>query len=638
MAMLAGRGGDSRVQSEVSGRSRLYAALPVLVPVVAGALLTTMVLASARGAARSDTDAAVRALVAEAVSPLSAAIRSQVDQAARSAGASETVTPARAGEFEGFQSLIEARDSGVPTLQDQASPASIVVPVYSSAQPPPSTQARREAITEYRIVALALDPVLAGLTTEGGGLAVRGPSGGVVVATEPPPSGGRSFAAALDLGAAAGWVVQGWLPDPGTPSGTWVWLTGLLIACAGLAVAASYLQRSSTATRAREDRLERDVALVAGLAPVVQASLDLGEVIPAASAHLRDGLNLAGLSLSIYGDAGERPVFTWGVAPDIEVTPASVSATHLEPGETFVVVLARGGRLLGTLRVVAGARLHESDIRALGTASELLGSALANAQAFDRQQVAMEGMQALDELKTVFLATASHELRTPVTAIVGFSSLALEELRSGDADAAATFLEPVLANAHSLQTLIEQLLDFSRLERGIMPSGLEVLDLARTTSDLLGERAELTAQHRLVLELTPGCRVRGSAAALARIVTNLVGNAAKYSPAGSTITVTVRSTGPSWVELIVDDEGPGVAETERDRVFSRFYRGSGPEVVRTSGTGVGLAIVAEFAASLGATAQVLSAPTGGARFVVTFPSVSTLVSNHYEGASDVQHA
>ena len=108
-------------------------------------------------------------------------------------------------------------------------------------------------------------------------------------------------------------------------------------------------------------------------------------------------------------------------------------------------------------------------------------------------------------------------------------------------------------------------------------------------------------------------------------MTNLVGNAVKYSPAGTLVRVTVTSEGDRAV-LLVDDEGPGVAEVDRARIFSRFYRGRGDAVTRTRGAGIGLAIVAEYAASMSGAADVLSAPGGGARFRVTFPAVAVSVT------------
>jgi signal transduction histidine kinase len=235
----------------------------------------------------------------------------------------------------------------------------------------------------------------------------------------------------------------------------------------------------------------------------------------------------------------------------------------------------------------------------------------------------MEQLRSVDELKTVFLATASHELRTPVTAIVGFSSLLLTSWDDIDRDKGRAFLERVVANARSLETLIEQLLDFSRLERGLRPATDEVLDIGATTLRILDEQPELFDAHELKTHVMPGCAVRGSSAAVERIVSNLVGNAAKYSPAGSTITVSVRRDGDN-VLLTVDDEGAGVPEPDRERVFSRFYRGPGDAVAKTRGAGIGLAIVAEFAASMSATAAVSRAPSGGARFAVTVPAALAL--------------
>jgi signal transduction histidine kinase len=106
--------------------------------------------------------------------------------------------------------------------------------------------------------------------------------------------------------------------------------------------------------------------------------------------------------------------------------------------------------------------------------------------------------------------------------------------------------------------------------------------------------------------------------AVERVVSNLVGNAAKYSPAGTTIRVSVRER-RGRAELAVDDEGPGVPQAEREQVFTRFFRGRGDSVTATRGAGLGLAIVTEFAATMNGQVSVTSAAGGGARFVVTYP-------------------
>jgi signal transduction histidine kinase len=276
--------------------------------------------------------------------------------------------------------------------------------------------------------------------------------------------------------------------------------------------------------------------------------------------------------------------------------------------------------VLGVLRVVAGDALLRDDLIALSTAGELVGSTLANADAFARQQDVVERMRSVDELKTVFLATASHELRTPVTAIVGFSALLLQHWDTMNPDQRRKLIERVHANSQRLEALTEQLLDFAQLERGL-PRGEDlVIDLSRVVEQILADQPELAGGHTIDTYLASRCLIRGSRPALERIVTNLVGNAAKYSPAGTRITVSVQPEDDRAV-LLIDDEGPGVPEADRERIFSRFYRGRGDSVTSTRGAGVGLAIVAEYAASMSAAVTVRSAPTGGARFTISFPAV-----------------
>jgi signal transduction histidine kinase len=613
-------------------REALRAGIPLLLT----ALLVPWLLMSARSHARTQADAEARGDVASVVAQISAAFRAQLSAAALTSG---TTIPAASLGTSSLSpaTAIEARDAGTPTLDDTSRPPSVIVPVYATAAPPATTAERRSALVGYRAVPLALDAALVAALPADGGLVLHGPDRAVGSEPRPKPGGARSFSAPLDVGGAPGWTLEAWERPGGVPAQTWLVCAGLLLACGVLCAVLVLDRRHATESQERQEQLERDGMLVSGLAPVVQASLDLGEVIPAATSHLVQGLDLVGLTLSVPGPSGERQLFAWGEAPDPSTVPTAKTPDRLARGETFALSLARGGRVLGVLRVLAGAPLNETDLRALATASELLGSTLANAEAFAQQQSVVERMQSVDELKTVFLATASHELRTPVAAIVGFSTLVLDQWGQGDPDKALPFLERVLANARSLETLTEQLLDFSRLERGMKPALGEVLDLADTTRKVLQEQPELTGDHLLTLALGSDCHVRGSEPAVNRIITNLVGNAAKYSPKGTRITVTVASD-DQRVVLTVDDEGSGVAEADRERIFTRFYRGRGDAVSSTRGTGVGLAIVAEFAASMSGTAVVEEAPSGGARFRVTFPAAEGLVPARHEGDPHVRLA
>ena len=234
-------------------------------------------------------------------------------------------------------------------------------------------------------------------------------------------------------------------------------------------------------------------------------------------------------------------------------------------------------------------------------------------------------MRGLDDLKTVFVATASHELRTPVAAVIGYANELVENWDTLDPKTGLLYAQRVNSNARRLADLVEHLLDFSRLEQRGADSGDKlVLDLGAEVQEILDVNTDLTPDHQLLAGLEPGALVLGTRLAIERVLVNLVGNAAKYSPAGSTIRVRVERGGQdsTTAHLIVDDEGPGVPEEEREQIFSRFFRGKGDAVIRTRGAGLGLAIVTEFAASMGGEVSIDSAPTGGTRFAVAYPLCS----------------
>lgn len=615
---------------EPSNRVALLGA--VAVPAVLGVVAAGLLVGYQQQQDRLGADARARAAAAVAVAQVDSALAQRLAEAETSAGAGGVTIPASAlGTEVSPVRAAQARDTGRPTLDDAATPPAVLAPVYREGAELSGTAARRRALIGYRVAPLDLGATLTSLAGTGG-VVVRGPHG-IVAGADGPPADAHTFTVNVGLAGAPGWTVQAWVPQPGASRAAWLWAIGVLAFFGGLAATGVALVRRWNRAQRRQDEVERQHALVTGLAPVVQTSLDLGEVAPAMSAHLVGRLSLAGLSLSTAAGGGPRELFSWGQVPDEKVEPGPLP-DRLEPGRTHAVSLVRAGRAIGVLRIVAGVPLARAELAALATASELVTSALANAEVLAEQRRVVERLRGVDELKTVFLATATHELRTPVTAIVGFSDLLLEHGESLDAARARMFLERVRNNGRSLQSLIDQLLDFSRLERGMLPEPAQLLDLGAEVARLLGDRLELTAHHRVEADLADGCLMLGSASALERIVTNLAGNAAKYSPPGTLIRVTVRSDGER-ITLIVDDEGPGVAPADRDRIFSRFYRGTGIAVNKTRGVGVGLAIVAEYVASMAGVVSVDEAPTGGARFIVSFPAAQAQPETDREGAQHV---
>lgn len=185
-----------------------------------------------------------------------------------------------------------------------------------------------------------------------------------------------------------------------------------------------------------------------------------------------------------------------------------------------------------------------------------------------------------------FLADAAHELRSPVAALALQVQLAERAHTSG---ARAAAFEELAYGVERSRRLVQQLLDFARLEPGVQAEPLVAVDLARLVREVVsGYAGQAEAQDvDLGVEAPPAVQVRGSDGELRSLIENLVDNALRYAPAGTAVTVSVQPKGEA-VELAVVDAGRGIPAAERTRVFERFHRVAGDA---TRGTGLGLAIV-----------------------------------------------
>jgi two-component system, OmpR family, sensor kinase len=221
-----------------------------------------------------------------------------------------------------------------------------------------------------------------------------------------------------------------------------------------------------------------------------------------------------------------------------------------------------------------------------------------------------------------FLADASHELRTPVTGILGH----LEVLRRGALNSRAD-LEESLAAMHlaseRMARLVADLLTLTRFEQAEARLRAEPVDAADLVRSAARAAEPSTRDHVVALEpAARGAAVLGDRDAVERILVNLLDNAAKYSPAGTRIGVAVRPADEGQVEILVADRGPGIPEEERERVFERLYRGDRSRT--NGGVGLGLAISRALARAQGGDVRVRETPGGGATFVVTLPAVGVL--------------
>jgi two-component system sensor histidine kinase KdpD len=237
------------------------------------------------------------------------------------------------------------------------------------------------------------------------------------------------------------------------------------------------------------------------------------------------------------------------------------------------------------------------------------------AQALEMERLAVERLREADDMKNTFLTAVSHDLRTPLSAILG-SAMTLEnadELGISDEDR-RQLMRSLAKKAKRLTAMVNDLLDMDRLTRGLVQPRREPMDLGallgRTVaeSDVLEERTVHVQAEPIDAWIDESMVVR--------IVENLLVNAVKHTPPSATIWVGARRVN-NGVILRVEDDGLGVAAEERDRLFEPFERGE--RSAPSPGLGVGLSLVARFAEAHGGRAWVEDREGGGASFRVLFP-------------------
>jgi PAS domain S-box-containing protein len=259
-----------------------------------------------------------------------------------------------------------------------------------------------------------------------------------------------------------------------------------------------------------------------------------------------------------------------------------------------------------------------------GTITGVLGSYI---DITDRKRMetelahAKEAAEAAARTRSDLLTTISHELRTPLTLVLG----PLEELLGRDSEGlsapARVHLERIRRNACRLYALVNDILDLTKLEAGCMGVRRQPVDVAALVAELVEDARSVAEQKRLALsfEAEPQAgRAELDRGHLETIVTNLLGNALKYTPSGGRIDVRLRALGED-LELSVGDTGPGIPPEKHRIIFERFQQLDGPATRRYPGTGLGLALVKELTGALGGCVRVESAVGKGSLFVVVLP-------------------
>jgi two-component system, OmpR family, phosphate regulon sensor histidine kinase PhoR len=227
----------------------------------------------------------------------------------------------------------------------------------------------------------------------------------------------------------------------------------------------------------------------------------------------------------------------------------------------------------------------------------------------------------LEQLKADFIATVSHELRTPLAAVHGAAKTLLrDDVDLGD-DVSRQLLALVSEQSDRLARMVEDILLASTLESPELELATERVDVSELAADAIAA-ARMHAGEQVTLELAAAPSLPQVAAdrdKLRQVLVNLVGNAVKYSPAGGRIDVEVRAE-DGHVAVLVRDEGLGIAPSEQNLIFEKFYRADANMTRGVSGSGLGLYISRELVHRMGGTISVESEPGEGSTFVVTLPA------------------
>ena len=304
------------------------------------------------------------------------------------------------------------------------------------------------------------------------------------------------------------------------------------------------------------------------------------------------------------------------IHPDDRAAVATENARTertLEPFSMEYRMIAHDGRLVwvrDTARVIRGGggeAIHWQgvmlDVTQLRRAEALEHDLVA-------EQRASERLREADDLKNTLMRAVSHDLRTPLAAILGMASTLARPDLALPVEEAREMSERIAVNARRLDRMVTDMLDLDRLSRGALTPAFAPVDLGHLVRELVAGSA-LLAGRRLQLDTAP-ITVPADAAMVERIVENLLGNSAKHTPGDSRIWVRVERC-DDGVLIVVEDDGHGIPLEDRERIFEVFAQGATP--VRS--TGVGLAVVRSFAELHGGRAWVQDRDGGGASFRVT---------------------
>lgn len=435
----------------------------------------------------------------------------------------------------------------------------------------------------------------------------------------------------------------------------------------GLAVGLEGIIRDVTkSVRLEQEARERSerISVINQIANVINSSLEAGRLYESLVAELRKLVDFDYASVALLGDAGVTfdgrqlwpeeavgPGFTFSMdaqhsyaawvarerrcllIEDLKATPSPFSDQFPDFVRSCLCVpLYATGRIIGTLNLASSAvsAFNQAHVETLEQMAPHLAVAIRNAQLLVNLQLSLEEvsrareklaeandeLKTLDEMKTNLLSNVSHELRTPLVSVMGYTDMILNGKAGPLNKTQQDYLEISLRNVEKLVTLIENLLDFSRLHRGDERLIFDSFDLVECAKSSVQVVKPLADSHGIRVNLDvpdSPVMVEGDKGKLGQVFNNLLSNAVKFNqPAGS---VDLKlNVGPREVEITVSDTGIGIPEEALSKIFTRFYQYDASSTRKYGGTGIGLAIVQDIVRLHGSTITVQSKPGQGSTF------------------------
>ncbi len=420
-------------------------------------------------------------------------------------------------------------------------------------------------------------------------------------------------------------------------------------------------EQARTEERAREaealrDELGRRADLLDAAnrcARALSSSLDLDEAFGAFIRELRglvpfsrvaivtlEGEESNTLAAAGVGDddvfpSGTRTLAAGSLLEDVVATGQTIERPDVEPPRypeeaeflrlglrtRIAAPIFAGPRPVGMIalsRAEAGG-FSPPEVELLTLLGRLVGSAVQNIRAYDSERATVEELRRLSALRADFVSLVSHELRSPMAAVIGSARTLQQRWRELSPDQRSSFLALIADETNRLAALVGDVLDTSRIEAGTFTYRFSDVDLAAMLRDAVA--AATIGQDEVPVELSvsePLPPLRADAERLRQIVGNLLDNAIKYSPAGRPVEVRARRR-DGRVLVAVRDRGPGISHEHQRMIFEKFGRAE--SAAGKPGTGLGLFIARSIAEAHGGSLEVVSAPGDGATFTLVLPAV-----------------